>query len=62
MSLDRLRTYRTALRGEESSASYWHTLLQARRDVLRVGDRSGDRVALRDALTQSRALAGRNGA
>lgn len=59
MTLERLRTYRRTLLREELSTSYWRRLLQARRDLLRSGPALGDRAALREALTETRAPGGR---
>jgi hypothetical protein len=59
MTLPRLRTYRRTLLDEELRASYWRRLLQARRDLLRAGNRPGDRSALVDALTEQRGTKGR---
>ncbi len=59
MTLVRLRSYRRTLLDEELRASYWRRLIQARRDLLRVGGRPGDRAALLDALTEQRGTKGR---
>ena len=60
MSLDRLRAYRRTLMGEELRTSYWRRLLQARRDLIRMGDLNGDLALLREALTEPRGAHGRN--
>jgi anti-sigma-K factor RsiG len=60
MSLDRLRAYRRTLMGEELRTSYWRRLLQARRDLTRLGDLDGDLTLLREALTEPRGTHGRN--
>jgi hypothetical protein len=59
MTLTRLRTYRRTLLDEELRASYWRRLIQARRDLLRAGNRPGDRPALLEALTEQRGTQGR---
>lgn len=60
MSLTRLRAYRRTLMGEELRTSYWRRLLQARRDLSRMGDLHGDYGLLRDVLTEARGSSGRN--
>jgi hypothetical protein len=60
MSLDRLRAYRRTLMNEELRTSYWRRLLQARRDLTRMGDLNGDLALLREALTEQRGSHGRN--
>ncbi len=60
MSLPRLRAYRRTLMGEELRTSYWRRLLQARRDLCRMGDLHGDLGLLREALTETRGTGGRN--
>jgi hypothetical protein len=60
MSLPRLRAYRRTLMGEELRTSYWRRLLQARRDLTRLGDLHGDLGLLRAALTEPRGAGGRN--
>lgn len=60
MSLEQLRAYRRRLMGEELRASYWRRLLQARRDLARLGELGGDLDLLRMALTEERAVGGRN--
>ena len=59
MTLTRLRTYRRTLLDEELRASYWRRLIQARRDLLRAGNRPGDRPALLESLTEQRGTQGR---
>jgi hypothetical protein len=59
MTIERLRTYRRTLLSEELSTSYWRRLLQARRDLLRMSPPLGDRIALREALTEERGAGGR---
>lgn len=59
MTLPRLRKYRQTLLDEELRASYWRRLIQARRDLLRAGNRPGDRQALVTALTEQRGAGGR---
>ena len=64
LSLDALRTYRTALQAEESKVSYWRRILQARLDVVRAGRTAGagelDASVLRPVLTEARVASGRN--
>jgi hypothetical protein len=60
MSLPRLRAYRRTLMAEELRTSYWRRLLQARRDLCRIGDLHGDLGLLREALTETRRTAGRS--
>ena len=59
LSLDGLRTYRTALTAEESRVSYWRRIIQARLDVVRAGS---DLVSqnLKPVLTDERIGAGRS--
>lgn len=64
LSLDALRSYRTALQAEEGKVSYWRRILQARLDVVREGRTQGgtgtlDVTTLRPVLTDSRVGAGR---
>lgn len=58
LSLERLRSYRSALTAEESNVSYWRRIIQARLDVVRAGT---DLVAenLKPVLTDERVGAGR---
>ena len=58
LTLDGLRTYRSALTAEESNVSYWRRIIQARLDVVRAGN---DLVAdnLKPVLTDERVGAGR---
>ena len=63
LSLDALRTYRTALQAEENKVSYWRRILQARLDVVREGRTAGaelDAAVLRPVLTEARVASGRN--
>jgi hypothetical protein len=60
MNLTRLRAYRRTLMGEELRTSYWRRLLQARRDLSRMGDLHGDLGLLREVLTEARGAGGRN--
>lgn len=59
LSLDDLRTYRTALTAEESRVSYWRRIIQARLDVVRAGS---DLVSqnLKPVLSDERVGAGRS--
>lgn len=59
LDLGRLRSYRKALLGEELRVSYWRRLVQARRDLLRIGVGGDDLVDLRAALTEVRASTNR---
>ena len=64
LTLDALRTYRTALQAEEGNVSYWRRIVQARLDVVREGRTRGgtrglDAAALRPVLTDSRIGSGR---
>jgi hypothetical protein len=59
MSLDRLRAHRRTLLSEELRASYWRRLVQGRRDLLRAGNRPGDREALGLVLAEERGTSGR---
>jgi hypothetical protein len=64
LTLDGLRTYRSALTEEENRVSYWRRILQARLDLLRAGMEGGtaravDIDALRPVLTDVRVGAGR---
>jgi hypothetical protein len=56
LSLDKLRTYRRALRTEESRVSYWRRLLQARLDLVQAygGVAKGDGPGLRSLLASPR--------
>jgi len=63
LTLEAVRSYRTALTEEENKVSYWRRILQARLDVLRSGVGGGvrdvDQAALRSVLTDARVGAGR---
>ena len=64
LTLDGLRTYRTALQAEEGNVSYWRRILQARLDVVREGRTLGgtrnlDAATLRPVLTDARVGSGR---
>jgi len=59
LTLDGLRSYRTALQTEEGKVSYWRRILQARLDVVRAGRSQGgtgtlDAASLRPVLTAHR--------
>lgn len=64
LSLDALRTYRTALQAEESKVSYWRRIIQARLDVVRAGNATAagnlDADHLAPVLTDQRVSSGRN--
>ena len=59
LDLSRLRSYRKTLLGEELRVSYWRRLVQARRDLLRIGAGGDDLVDLKAALTEVRGSANR---
>ena len=64
LTLEALRTYRTALQAEEGNVSYWRRIVQARLDVVREGLTKGgtralDATALRPVLTDARIGSGR---
>ena len=64
LDLDALRTYRSALSGEEGNVSYWRRIIQARLDVVRQGRTAGgtgslSAEALRPVLDSARVGAGR---
>jgi hypothetical protein len=59
LDLGRLRSYRKTLLGEELRVSYWRRLVQARRDLLRMGAGGDDLVDLKAALTEVRGSANR---
>jgi hypothetical protein len=61
LSLDALRAYRHALTAEEGKVSYWRRILQARLDVVRLGDGSTrmDVTQLGALLTEERVSGGR---
>lgn len=63
LSLDELRTYRTALQSEEAKVSYWRRIIQARLDVVRAGSTTSagtlDAAHLAPVLTDRRVTAGR---
>jgi hypothetical protein len=56
LSLDQLRTYRTALGEEENKVSYWRRIVQARLDLVLAGGRvdAADTESLRGVLAGSR--------
>lgn len=56
MDLKRLRAYRHTLVLEAQRVSYWRRLVQARRDLIRVDARPGDRSLLASTLTEVRGL------
>ncbi len=65
LTLQELRSYRTALQGEEGKVSYWRRILQARLDVVRAGNASPtaaglDPDHLRPVLADARTHAGRS--
>jgi hypothetical protein len=61
LSLDGLRTYRSALAAEEDRVSYWRRILQARLDTVRAveGARSAEPAAVAPALTKEKLSRGR---
>ena len=61
LSIDGLRSYRTALTHEEGNVSYWRRILQARLDVVTAtgGGRELDTDRLRPVLTTERIDSGR---
>ena len=59
LTLDALRTYRTALTHEESRVSYWRRIVQARLDLVRAGEDGSGLDHLRDVLAQASAGTGR---
>lgn len=64
LTLEGLRTYRTALQAEEGNVSYWRRILQARLDIVREGRAAGgtrnlDAATLRPVLTDGRVGSGR---
>lgn len=61
LSIDGLRTYRSALSAEEGNVSYWRRILQARLDVVTAGGggRELDTERLRPVLTTERVDSGR---
>jgi hypothetical protein len=65
LTLEALRSYRSALQTEEGKVSYWRRILQARLDVVRGGRFQGgtgtlDAAALRPVLTAQRVTSLRN--
>jgi hypothetical protein len=59
LTLEALRTYRTALGHEESRVSYWRRIVQARLDLVRAGEDGAGLDHLRDVLAQANAGNGR---
>lgn len=59
LSLEALRTYRTALTHEESRVSYWRRIVQARLDVVRAGEDGSGLNHLREVLVQAQSGHGR---
>lgn len=59
LSLEALRTYRTALSHEESRVSYWRRIVQARLDVVRAGEDGSGLDHLREVLVQAQSGSGR---
>lgn len=59
LSLEALRTYRTALTHEESRVSYWRRIVQARLDVVRAGEDGSGLNHLREVLVQAQSGGGR---
>lgn len=61
LTIDGLRSYRTALTHEEGNVSYWRRILQARLDVVTAsgGGRELDTERLRPVLTTERIDSGR---
>ncbi|MDQ1687564.1 MAG: hypothetical protein QOK42_539 [Frankiaceae bacterium] len=59
LTLEALRTYRTALGHEESRVSYWRRIVQARLDLVRAGEDGAGLEHLRDVLVQASAGTGR---
>lgn len=59
LSLEALRTYRTALTHEESRVSYWRRIVQARLDVVRAGEDGSGLNHLREVLVQAQSGQGR---
>jgi hypothetical protein len=59
LDLRRLRSYRRSLLAEEVRVSYWRRLVQARRDLLRIGVTGADLVDLQAALTEARGATNR---
>lgn len=59
LTLEALRTYRTALTHEESRVSYWRRIVQARLDLVRAGEDGAGLEHLREVLAQASAGTGR---